>query len=188
MKKRRTFTIMAILIAVLVLGVGYAAISNVTLTVNGTANIKADADFSVEFDTTHTVGLSDSSSKVTINSTQYAVVAGSYTNTTTATMTVYLDKDNTSEWACFKIDNKSSQLAAALTPNVTQVASPNASYFGTITSALYSDSSCTTALSGNLAAGSSAYLKVTVPKGSTEPSQDVTGATFTVTVLAEPQS
>ena len=186
MKKRKTFTIMAILIAVLVLGVGYAAISNVTLTVNGSGNIKADADFSVVFDTTHTVGLSDSSSKVTINETQYAVVAGSYTNTSTATMTVYLDKDNTSEWACFKIDNTSTQLAATLSANVTQVSGTNAAYFGTITSAFFSDSGCSTALSGNVAHGQSAYLKVTVPKGSTEPAQDVTNASFTVTVTATP--
>ena len=125
---------------------------------------------------------------ITINDVQYAVVAGSYTNTTTATMTVYLDKDNTSEWACYKIDNTSTQLAASLSANVTQVASPNTSYFGTITSAFYSDNGCTTSLSGNVAAGQSAYLKVTVPKGSSEPTADVTNASFTVTITATPAS
>ena len=34
MKKRKTFIAMALVIAVLVLGVGYAAISNINLTVN----------------------------------------------------------------------------------------------------------------------------------------------------------
>lgn len=188
MKKRKTFTIMAILIAVLILGVGYAAISNITLTVNGTANIKADADFSVVFDTSHTVGLSDSNSTVTIGGNSYAVVAGAYTNTETATMTVYLDKDHTSVYAIYKIHNASTQLAASLTPSVTQVASPNTTYFGTIGADIYTDAACTTALSGNLAAGSDAYLKVTVPKGSVEPVQDVTGASFTITVVAEPQN
>ena len=45
MKKRKTFIAMALVIAVLVLGVGYAAISNITLNVNGTANVTANADF-----------------------------------------------------------------------------------------------------------------------------------------------
>ncbi len=51
MKKKNTFTAMVILIAVLLLGIGYAAISNITLIVNGNANIVADSDFDVEFDT-----------------------------------------------------------------------------------------------------------------------------------------
>ena len=187
MKKKRTFIVMIILIAVLVLGVGYAAISNVTLYLNGTANIVADADFTVVYDTSHSVGLTPSSGTVTLGGSNYAPVAGAYTDTTHATMTVYLDKNNTSVSACYKIDNNSTAIAAAITPSVTQVGSPNANYFGTITTGLYSDSGCSTALSGNLAAGASAYLKVIVPKGSTEPAQDVTGATFSVTITATPQ-
>ena len=107
MKRRRTFTVMFILIAVLVLGVGYAAIANVTLSINGTANVVADADFSVVFDTTHTVGLTAASGQVNMGGTNYAPVAGSYTSTTAATMTVYLDKNHTEVSACYKIDNNS---------------------------------------------------------------------------------
>ena len=187
MNQRRTYIIMIILIAVLLLGVGYATISNITLNLNGTANVAADADFSVEYDTTHIVGLTADSGNVTLGSNTYAPVAGSYTDTTHATMTVYLDKDHTSVSACYKIDNKSDSLAASITPNVTQVSNTYAAYFGTITTGLYSDSSCSTAFSGNVAAGSSVYLKVTVPKGSTPPPSDVTGASFSVTITAEPQ-
>ena len=178
---------MIILIAVLLLGVGYAAISNITLYLNGTANVVADADFNVEYDTSHAVGLSPSTGTVTLGGSNYAPVAGAYTDTTHATMTVYLDKNNTTVSACYKIDNKSPNLAALITPSVTPIASPNDAYFGTITTGLYSDNACSTSFSGNVAAGSSVYLKVTVPKGSAEPSQDVTGASFSVTITAEPK-
>ena len=187
MKKKRTFTVMAILLAVLVLGVGYAAISNVILNITGTANVVADADFAVEFDTTHTPLLDPSSGTVTLGGNSYAPVAAAYTDKDDATMTVYLDKNNTSVSACYKIDNKSTDLAAAVSASVTQVGSPNTAYFGTITTAFYSDSACTTSSGGTVAASGSVYLKVTVPKGSTEPAQDVTGASFSVSITATPQ-
>lgn len=187
MNQRKTYIVMIILIAVLILGVGYAAISNITLNLNGTANIVADSNFSVEYDTNHTVGLNPSSGTVTMNGNNYAPVAGSYTNAITATMTAYLDSNHTSVSACFKIDNKSDSLAASITPSITPIASPNDAYFGTITTGLYSDSNCSTAFTGNLAAGSSVYLKVTVPKGNANPTADVTGASFNITITAEPQ-
>ena len=186
MKKKRTFTIMAILIAVLVLGVGYAAIADINLNITGTANIVADSDFSVEFDTTHTILVDPSSGTVTLNNVSHPVAAGTYTDKDDATMTVFLDKDHTSGSACYKIDNKSTSLNATITPTVTQISNPNNAYFGTITTALYSDAACSTALSGSVAHGSSAYLKVTVPKGASEPAQDVTGASFSVSITASP--
>ncbi len=188
MKKRRTFTVMIILIAVLVLGVGYAAISNVVLNITGSANIVADADFSVVFDTGHDVLVTPASSTtISFGGSNHPVAAGAYTDTLNATMTVYLNKDNTSASACYKIDNNSSTLAASISPSVTPIGSPNTAYFGNITTALYSDSGCSTAFSGNLAAGQSVYLKVTVPKGNTEPAQDVADASFGVTITATPQ-
>ena len=47
MKKKKTFMGMAIIIAILVLGVGYAAVEGVDLFVTGTANIKANAVFPI---------------------------------------------------------------------------------------------------------------------------------------------
>ena len=186
MKRRKTFTVMAILIAVLVLGVGYAAIADITLNLNGNATIIADADFSVVFDTTHTVGRSTTDT-ISANSTSFDVVNGGYTSTSAATMTVTLNKDHNSASACYKIKNNSTALAASLTPNVTQVGSPNTAFFGTITTGLYSDSGCTTPFSGNLAPQGDVYLQVTVPKGSTEPANDVVNAAFSVTVTAHPE-
>ena len=186
MKKRRTFTIMAILIAVLVLGVGYAAISNITLNLNGTANIKANADFSVVYDTTHTVGKSTNDTVLWAENNNQPVVAGAYTNTTTATMTVYLDSSHSSAYAIYKVDNNSSELGATLSASVTQISGNNAQYFDNITAAYYSDANCTTALSGALAHGQTAYLKVTVSLAKS-PINDVSGATFSVTTTATPQ-
>ena len=186
MKKKRTFTVMAIIIAVLVLGIGYAAIADIPLNITGSANIVADSDFSVEFDTAHTVLVDPSSGTVTLNNASHPIVAGTYSDKDDATMTVYLDKDHTSGSACYKIDNKSTSLNATITPTVTQISSPNNAYFGTITTALYSDAACSTALTGSVAHGSSAYLKVTVPKGASEPAQDVTGASFSVSIAASP--
>lgn len=55
MKKRRTFIIIAMLIGVLLLGIGYAVISNVTLRIEGTAAASANAEnFKVKFTGTPT--------------------------------------------------------------------------------------------------------------------------------------
>ena len=91
MKKKRTFTVMAIIIAVLVLGIGYAAIADIPLNITGSANIVADSDFSVEFDTTHTVLVDPSSGTVTLNNASHPIVSGTYSVKDDATMTVYLD-------------------------------------------------------------------------------------------------
>ena len=180
MQKRKTFTVMVILLAILVLGVGYATVSQVTLTLNGTANIKANADFTVVYDTSHTPTYS------TLVTPTEASVAGAYTSTSVATMTFTLDAKNPEVYAIYKIDNNSSELAASLAAAVTQVSGDNAAYFDTITAAYYTDAACTTALSGNLAHGASAYLKVTVGLAKS-PVTDKTGATFTVVTTATPQ-
>ena len=187
MKKRKTFLGMAIFIAILVLGVGYAAVSNVTLNLNGTANIKANADFTVEYDTTHTVGKSTNDTVEWATGNNQAVVAGAYTNATTATMTVYLDASHTSAYAIYKVDNKSAELSATLAANVTQISGTNADYFNDVTAVYYTDAACTTELGSNkLAHGNSAYLKVTVSLKKT-PVSDISGATFSVQTTATPQ-
>ena len=171
MKKRKTFIAMALVIAVLVLGVGYAAISNITLNVNGTANVTANADFNVEFDTDHTVDVETGA-------------AGAYTNTTTATMTVNLDSNTKTTSAIYKIDNTSSELSANLTAKVTNDDEGLNKYVA-ITSQLYSDADCTAELTGPIAKGTSAYLKVTASI-TNNPSKDVADKKFTVTITAEP--
>ena len=187
MRKRNTFIVMIIFLAILVLGVGYAAISNITLNLTGTANIKANADFSVVYDTSHTVVKSTNDTVTWAENNTQPVVAGAYTNTTTATMTVYLDSSHSSAYAIYKVDNNSSELGATLAAAVTQISGNNAQYFDDITAAYYTDANCTTALGNNtLAHGASAYLKVTVSLVKS-PINDVSGATFSVTTTATPQ-
>ena len=187
MRKRKTFIVMIILLAILVLGVGYAAVSNITLNLNGTANIKANADFSVVYDTSHTVGKSTNDTVAWAENNNQPVVAGAYTNTSTATMTVYLDSTHSSAYAIYKVDNNSSELGATLSTSITQISGASAQYFNDVTAAYYTDSNCTTALGNStLAHGQSAYLKVTVSLKKS-PVSDITGATFSVTTTATPQ-
>ncbi|MBQ7104519.1 MAG: hypothetical protein IJN90_01535 [Bacilli bacterium] len=166
MKKRKTFIAMALVIAVLVLGVGYAAISNINLTINGTANVTANADFTVEFDTTH------------------EVTNGAYTDAKTATMTVNLSNDVKTATAVYKINNKSTELGATLTANVANDDETLNKYVEFAT-AFYANENCTEALNGPVAHGQTAYLKVTANLKQ-NPAQDVKDKVFTVTITAEP--
>lgn len=192
MQRRRTFTVMAILLAVLVLGVGYAAVSAVTLTLNGRANVNANFDFTVEFDTTHTV-LVDPASNVTTTpegGTAHPICAGAYTDEENATMTVWFDKDHTSATALYKIDNKNATggLAATLGVDVTAVSGANADYFTEPEYRLCVDSSCNTEFntsSGKLAAGQSVYLEVTIELAKA-PLNDIENATYSVELTATP--
>ena len=192
MQKRRTFTVMAILIAVLILGVGYAAISSTSLTLNGTANVTANADFTVVYDTTHTVAVSNTGTGSTFddNGTTRTVVAGAYTSTTVATMTVWLDYTHRSASAVYKIDNNSTELGASLEATITNVddSGTNEEFFEPVEAVYYSDAACTTPLAAGdiIAAGDSVYLKVTVELAKT-PLDDITGATFTVVTTATPE-
>jgi hypothetical protein len=124
MRKRKTFIGMFIIIAILILGVGYAAINGIELFVNGTANVKANADFTVEYDTEHTVALS-TTEKVEWTSGDVAVVSGEYTDSTSATMTVYLDSTHRNASAVYKIVNKSQELKATVDANVSSEISGN---------------------------------------------------------------
>ena len=188
MKRRKTYIVMAVLLAVLVLGIGYAAVLDIELNIGGTANINANFDFDVVFDTSHTITYSS----VTGND---ASISGSYTDTENATLSVTLDTDNRELFAIFKVDNNSDELSATLDPYVTQITVDEndetvSQYFGTITAVFYTDASCTAGneLSTNkVAAGSSAYLKVTVPMSTTDiPVDDVVGAEFNVQITASP--
>lgn len=109
MKSPKTFLLLSIIVAVLVLGIAYAAISSVTLNVTG--NVVAapsDANFKVAFDrssapTTSGVG--------TINAT--------YTDDLNADVKItgWTKKGDTAT-IVFKIKNNSADLAATLTKTV----------------------------------------------------------------------
>jgi hypothetical protein len=163
---------MALVIAILILGVGYAAITNINLLVTGTANVTANSDFVVEFDTNHEV--------VVTNNAEGAYAE----NKLEATMTVNLDANTTSQTAIYKIDNKSEELGATLATTVDN-SDADLSKYVDITSEICTDASCSSTLTGTLIKGESAYLKVTATLKK-NPAQDVLAKTFTVTVTATP--
>lgn len=171
MKKRKTFISMALIIAILILGVGYAAISNINLSVNGTANVTANADFQVSFDNNSSVTSTEGST-------------GAYTSATVATMTINLDSNLTETSSIYKIDNKSSELSATLTADVTNDDATLNKYV-TVTSKLYADQDCTIELTNAIENNTSAYLKVSA-KLQNNPAQDITDKNFTVTITASP--
>ena len=176
---------MAVLLAVLVLGIGYAAILDVELDLNGTANINANFDFSVVYDEDHTIQYS------TVTGDD-ASVLGEYVSEDEATMTVTLDKDNRSLYAIYKVINTSPELSATLEANVDQQITVDAddndvtAYFNNVTAVFYTTEACTTELEDNkIAKNGAAYLKVTVSLDEL-PIEDVVGAEFLVKITAHP--
>lgn len=192
MRKKKTFTGMIIFLAILVLGVGYATVSNVQLFVNGTANVKANADFSVEFDTSHEIKFSSSNlidwESDSENTPETAVVAGEYTDTTSATMTVYLDSANRSAYAVYKIVNASGELKAKVAAEVSAdfTGTTGEGYLEASTS-LYTDEDCNSALAvdAEIEPSGVVYLKVQVDLIKL-PVEDVIEADFTITVTGTP--
>ena len=186
MQKRKTFTVMAILLAVLVLGVGYALIADVDLSLTGTANIMANSDFSVVYDTNYTPAVS-SVGTVTDGTNTETIVDGTVTDEDEATITVWLDSTTRSAYAIYKIDNESEDLAASLAATVTTpMSGSGSSYFDDPVIEFYTTDACTTQLSGNVEPGESAYMKVTVSLVRS-PLNDIVGETFTVTITASPE-
>lgn len=174
MKKRKTFIGMALVLAILILGVGYAAINTVNLTINGTANVTANADFKVAFDQNHEIAVDGG-----IDGANAA-----YTGELSGTMTVSLDSTHTTQSAIYKINNNSTELSATLVANVTNDDETLNKYV-TVTTELFTDAQCVQTLNGTVAKGTSAYLKVTATLKN-NPSQDIKDKTFTVLVTANP--
>lgn len=181
MKSKKTFTVMSILIAVLVLGVGYAAVSEVPLNLTGSVNVKANAEFVVEYDTTHEVAVSTDE---TIDTN--AVVAGEYLDASNATMTVNLDSTHRSAYAIYKIDNLSEELKATISAEVTSDFIEDYKDYLAVAQELCTTEACDTPLAGTqLGKNESAYLKVTVSLTKL-PVEDIANAQFTITTKATP--
>ena len=187
MKKRNTFIGMFLIIAVLVLGVGYAALNGVTLTLNGTANVKANADFSVKF--VELVSRSTENKVIGVEETEVDVVNGNIENDLNATMTVNLDTTNKTAYAIYKIQNTSSELNATVDVKTEgSFTGTNAEYLS-VSSELYSDENCETLLETTELEKETgiAYLKVTVDLTKL-PVDDIKNATFTIELEATPVS
>jgi len=186
MKKKKTFTSMAIVIAILILGVGYAAVTEIPLNLNGSANVHANADFNVQYDTAHQVKVTPNANVTWEEKSNPAVVTGSYEDTLNANMTVYLDSANRTASAIYKIDNKSGELKATIASEITNdFTEGNADYLS-LEQALYANEACTELLNTTqLAPGQSAYLKVTVSLVKL-PVDDIVDASFSVGLTATP--
>lgn len=109
MNKKRTILGGAILVAVLMLGIGYAAIDAITLNISGTATANENADnFVVKFD------------NATDKTTATAGVTAKVTADKTATMDVTgLTAKGDEATATFTIVNESEDLSAQLAVNAT---------------------------------------------------------------------
>lgn len=115
MKKTNRIILLSIIVIILLLGVGYAAIQNVTLNINGTAVADPNQlNFKVKFSGTPTVSETDK-------------VTASITNDTNATMNVSgLTAKGDTVTATYTIQNVSADLATNLSVTTTN---SNTEYF-----------------------------------------------------------
>jgi len=116
MKSPKTFLLLSVIVGVLLLGVAYAGIQNVNLTVSGTATATPDqANFSVKF-----IGTPNKSGKGTITATK--------TGDLTAEMTVTgLKAVGDEAVATFRVCNYSEDMSAKISVSTNN---NNTEYFG----------------------------------------------------------
>ena len=118
--KRKT-GILGILIAIVVIGIGYAAITAVPLVINGTGTISPDQS---NFNVVYTACVETSKSPNTVTTTCSA------SNTTTATFAVSdMTKAGDTATITFTVTNNSTDLKADLTKAATYITNSNTEYF-----------------------------------------------------------
>lgn len=116
MRRKKTYVGLVLLLAVLMLGIGYAAITNIDLLISGTAKaVVSDENFKVKFTGTPTVSDED-------------IVTATITDDHNATITVdSLTAKGDSVTATYTILNDSEDLTASITkPSITN---DNEEYF-----------------------------------------------------------
>ena len=126
MKKKNSMLVLAILVAVLVLGVGYAAVSAVNLTIEGSAKSK-DSYLNVVFTgevTTSTAGASAGA----------AISASSENDGLTATINVTgLQAVNDTVSATYTIKNKENDLSASIVEAANGITNSKSEFFSVST-------------------------------------------------------
>lgn len=166
--------IIPLIIAILLIGIGYAAISSTKLTINGTASATADdTNFKVYFTANNTT---------TSNSTNVTTTVTA--KDTTATVNISgLTKKGDSEYAILEIENGSNDIDASSVEVTAQ---------GTDTSIIDIDvvmcDSAGTAISGTnaVASGAKTYVKITATLLQT-PLEDCS-TDITATITATPKT
>ena len=172
--KRRTYTIVAILLAVVALGIGYAAVSTL-LTINGSATALQSDGVKLEFTGTPTNSGTQSGNSAAIDSS----------DSTVATCTVVLKNMNESATCSYTVTNTTTDtsisakdLAVAIFDRNNAAWTSSSSTYFTITSAVGAST---------LANGASTTVTVTVTlKKENTTGSDIT-ETFTVKVNGDTQ-
>ena len=177
MKSPKTFLLLSTVVAVLVLGVAYAAIQDVTLTVNGTATATADqGNFDVTFTGTpkvEPVEGSNGSGTLVIND-----------KSLTATMNVAgFKKIGDTVKATITVSNNSTDLGTTLVVSPSAITEKLGAQ--TLTKSEYFKITSAELGTTTLAHGESTTLTILVELVKVPITADVTG-TFNVTVVATP--
>lgn len=166
--KKSLRAVLFVLIAIIALGIGYAEISLITLTINGTASATASQDnFKVKF---------DSSSIQKTNATATVV-----DDLTASFQTTGLTKEGDQAVVTYTIQNTSPDLAATLSHNTNFT---NSEYFDVKVN--YADSDYNTTQI-DLAAQSATTITYTVTVKKTPIDNDVS-STVTTTLTATPKN
>ena len=180
MKNKKNMFALAIVALILVLGVGYAVVSNVTLTINGSAGAKRQ-DLKVVFDGENSGTTTGDTGKVTAISNP--------DNTVAATFTVAdLVLNETVEME-FEIQNKETDVNASLAvPTVTNTKSDFFDVAVEYKGAAKADTGSYAAWSGaqTLNAEAKATVKVKVKLKKTPVKSDDSETTITVSFVASP--
>jgi len=172
MKQRKTLVTLGLVVAILVLGVGYA-MSNIELSINGKVSATvSDENFKVAFDGTPST--TTSSTDVTAEA---SITAD--TNNLAAEMTVSnLSTIGDKATATFTIKNSSTDLGADLSAVITQVSGTYKDYFKVSVNEAWNDTV-------SVAAGQSTTIEVTVELIKT-PIEAINDQTFSVAITATP--
>lgn len=169
--KRKT-GILGVLIAILLVGIGYAAISAVTLTINGSGTVTpSDANFKVVYTAVQEGTISNG---LTVTHTP-ATIGTDGVTTVSFTVSGMTKKDEEVNLT-YTIANKSPDLSANLANPAISITGTNASEYFEVTSAN---------TASTLAAGATTTQSVKVKVLKT-PVSDAVSGTFTITVQATP--
>ena len=175
MKKKKNIFAFAIVALILVLGVGYAVVSSVTLTINGSAAV-ADSDLKVVYDGVNTSSGANVTSLTAADDSKQA---------TFAVENMVL---NGSEYAEFEIKNKETDVNASVA--VPTVTNSKSNFFGVKVYYKGADDADFTEWTEakTLAAQATAKVKVVVTLNATPVQSADSSTTITVSYVASPAS
>lgn len=176
MSKQKRLILLIILLAVLLMGIGYAALSNVTLTINGSASaVKDDENFKVYFTGENTKKSSEDPS----TNVEVTVAAQS---TTAQVDFSGLVKKYDEEYAILEIENASNDVDAQ-SINVAVTSTGNTNVIEA--SAIMCDATGNAITDYAVASGSKTYVKVSAKLLQTPTSDSNITITATITAIAK---